>query len=305
MLFSMGVSYTIKIGFGELKEDFSQIMEDLKANFADDWPSSRDGDTAKTNDRQPSVEAPARRMGSGSHADVTRNLERFDPQNVVSKDSRESTPSPKSSMGHVGFGEKPLGESWEQKSDDGIFDEQAVDSGPFEEGQIRPLGVPENGPGKIANSLDSLLGSAFSRSGNPMSCLRNKDFHSNQNQDESIEIVPDNLEGVEGVDSGFGVSKKLSCIPHLVRTSLGQKGIFRASSRRRLRRLVKDSLEDASTRREDEDSQGITDHVETKGRMEAEAVWEISNLLEISFKGGHQAVLNKVVDLEKELWRSS
>ncbi|KAK8541528.1 hypothetical protein V6N13_137861 [Hibiscus sabdariffa] len=117
-------------------------------------------------------------------------------------------------------------------------------------------------------------------------------------------MVPDSFEGLGKEGSGRLSSFECQQNPHLLTKYAFPKGIFRASNRRILRRLVHDSLEDTRENLEEVDISLNPQLAYSVVGLEAESVWEISNLLEISFKGGRGAVISKVRELENELRKS-
>ncbi|KAL4325322.1 hypothetical protein GQ457_11G027640 [Hibiscus cannabinus] len=127
---------------------------------------------------------------------------------------------------------------------------------------------------------------------------------SNQNLVDSMRMVLDSFEDLGKEGSGRLSSFESQQNPYFMTKYAFPKGIFRASNRRILRRLVRDSLEDARENLGEVDISLNPQPANHVVGLEAESVWEISNLLEISFKGGRGAVISKVRELEKELRKS-
>ncbi|KAL4285443.1 hypothetical protein GQ457_16G011680 [Hibiscus cannabinus] len=87
---------------------------------------------------------------------------------------------------------------------------------------------------------------------------------------------------------------------------LPQQGLLKACIRRRVRRHVRDSLEGIQSLGGKSFIPLSSDKNFTAEELEAEAVWDISNLLDIAFKGGKEAVETKVEGLKsgwlRRLW---
>ncbi|KAK8511783.1 hypothetical protein V6N12_000824 [Hibiscus sabdariffa] len=112
------------------------------------------------------------------------------------------------------------------------------------------------------------------------------------NSDCAEEFVPDSLDGVDSFVGGVNievVGSRFQCNSGSS-APLPQQGLFKACIRRRVRRHVRDSLEGIQSLGGKSFIPLSSDKNFTAEELEAEAVWDISNLLDIAFKGGKEAV---------------
>ncbi|KAK8495627.1 hypothetical protein V6N13_092867 [Hibiscus sabdariffa] len=113
--------------------------------------------------------------------------------------------------------------------------------------------------------------------------------------DDSTKVVLDSFEGLEVLHPSDRVYQNPPIRAH------HPKSLFRASVRRQIRQVVRDSLEVESA------SPGAavpfvhTELVNSGVEFEVESVWEISNILEVTFKGGREVVVRRVSELENDL----
>ncbi|GMI89043.1 hypothetical protein HRI_002573600 [Hibiscus trionum] len=120
-----------------------------------------------------------------------------------------------------------------------------------------------------------------------------------------MEFVPDSLDSLVVWNLENSSSHCLPKNPTVLSKLPPHLSLFRADNRRRLRQIVRDSLESEEMfRRVSPVASRLREEASEEG-LEAESVWEVSKLLEISFKGGYRAVVDKVRDLEGELRSSS
>ncbi|KAK8973597.1 hypothetical protein V6N11_044572 [Hibiscus sabdariffa] len=307
---SMGVSYLIKVKFGKLSDEcVHPVPGNMKEIFVDEWPTSveallvsRDG--VGEGGIPVSVVAPLSRIGTVSPGVDPRSQECLDSPNKEFKDNREPSLIPVYTCGsndNENMGK--VDSRWEDSDTDEPVDKDSASV------PLALMGARPNGP--VVNETCDMLNTLVihSRAGiiRPIN-LESIDppgvVRSNQNFVDSIEMVPDSFEGLGKEGSGRLSSFEYQQNPHLLTKYAFPKGIFRASNKRILRHLVRDSLEDARKNLGEVDISSNPQPADPVVGLEAESVWEISNLLEISFKGGHGAVISKVRELENELRKS-
>ncbi|KAL4303731.1 hypothetical protein GQ457_10G009850 [Hibiscus cannabinus] len=293
---SMGVSYLIKVKLGKLSDEcVHPVPGNLKETFANEWSTS---DEALLVSKEgvgeggiplPMV-APPSSIGTVNPDIDPHSQGCLDPPNEEFKDNREPPLIPV--------------DSWWEDSDTDVPVDLDSASGP-----LALMGSGSNGP--VVNETCDMLNTFVTHSEAGIITPVNLEsiyppgvVRSNQNSVDSMQMVPDSFEDLGKEGSGRLSSFESQQNPYFLTKYAFPKGIFRARNKRILRRLARDSLEDARENLGEVDISLNPQPANHVVGLEAESVWEISNLLEISFKGGRGAVISKVRELEKELRKS-
>ncbi|KAL4325562.1 hypothetical protein GQ457_11G020250 [Hibiscus cannabinus] len=132
-----------------------------------------------------------------------------------------------------------------------------------------------------------------------------------QQLSRSVEIVPDSFEGLDQLKEGshnFSIradnladrvefSSSLREMEKSVSQLCRENNFLNSIVRRNRRRFVRDSLEEAEVAFSNSSLPSLLKNL--KSVEEALVVWEVSKVLEISFKGGKTSVVKKVYEIEE------
>ncbi|KAL4280566.1 hypothetical protein GQ457_03G000290 [Hibiscus cannabinus] len=133
-----------------------------------------------------------------------------------------------------------------------------------------------------------------------------------QHNSFSVEFVPDSFDGLENhledqiqnndktefLENQQGHEPKFVDHGNINSQKIGGNSFFNSSFRRDFRRLVRESLEIPGFVKSISSSPPSLEKI--KSMEEALAVWEVSKVLKISFKGGKKRVLKKVCEIEED-----
>ncbi|KAL4304595.1 hypothetical protein GQ457_10G009920 [Hibiscus cannabinus] len=313
---SMGVSYLIKVKLGKLSDEcVHPVPGNLKETFANEWPTSDEAllvskEGVSEGGIPVPVVAPPSSIGTVSPDIDPHSQGCLDSPNEEFKDNWEPPLIPIYTCGSNGNENMVQVDSWWEDSDTDVPVDLDSASGP-----LALMGSGSNGP--VVNETCDMLNTLVTHSEAGIITPVNLEsidppgvVRSNQNSVDSMQMVPDSFEDLGKEGSGRLSSFESQQNPYFLTKYAFPKGIFRASNKRILRRLACDSLEDARENLGEVDISLNPQPANHVVGLEAESIWEISNLLEISFKGGRGTVIKTKLEVFsvfeiRRLWSSS